>query len=372
MRKNAAAQAYGVTQVNGPDVFEDFDNSQINKAKLHTTNLQFWRAYKSNTQSFQEIAIKDDVRKLIGKALLPAFPEGYLAVGGSTFNSFGSRDCDLDLCLAIRCHPNDSYNEEINLWALVKAKGILLQQYFVRGVQLIPARVPIIKIYLKFPYTHVEVEMNCNCVAGIYNTHLLSYYGRLDERVPAMSSYLKEWAKKVKIIDPKWGGLNSYTLTLMVIHFLQCVTDPPILPSLIGLYPDLFDGKCKVEELKYGMDLGLPKIPKNKRTLAELLYGFLNYYAQFDYENIGISIRLAKLFDRRQRPEEEKRFLFFIEEAYDGMTVPKNLTKPRKLAKIIERFEQARNELLTYLIDGVNPPRVQPNVTEKIIEIDDF
>lgn len=44
----------------------------------------------------------------------------------------------------------------------------------------------------------------------------------------------------------------------MVIHFLQCVVEPPILPNLISLYPELFDGTGNVENLKYDLSLKIP------------------------------------------------------------------------------------------------------------------
>lgn len=70
------------------------------------------------------------------------------------------------------------------------------------------ARVPILKIYLKFPYNHVQVDINCNCVAGILNTHLLSYYSAIDERARAMTIILKDWAASCQVVDPKNGGVN--------------------------------------------------------------------------------------------------------------------------------------------------------------------
>jgi len=45
-------------------------------------------------------------------------------------------------------------------------------------------------------------------VAGIYNSHLLSYYGSIDPRVPVMVSFFKDWAKKERVIDPTHGRLN--------------------------------------------------------------------------------------------------------------------------------------------------------------------
>lgn len=47
-------------------------------------------------------------------------------------------------------------------------------------------------------------------------------------------------------------------MMLMVIHFLQCAVDPPILPNLIGLFPEMFDGSIDVHELQYNVPLKLP------------------------------------------------------------------------------------------------------------------
>ncbi|KAI1698217.1 cid1 family poly A polymerase domain-containing protein [Ditylenchus destructor] len=303
-------------------------------------------------QSENEVLVKTTVWRMLSDALHPYFDRGYLAMKGSTINTFGTRNSDLDLCLAIRWDEKKTYDRYIICDILRRAKSILLEEEFVSNITLIPARVPILRVYLIFPFNHLQVEMSCNCIAGIFNTHLLSYYGRLDERVPAMASYLKNWAKKQGIINPKNGTLNSYSMVLMVIHFLQCAVDPPILPNLIDVFPDIFSGKGHVHELEYGLQLNLPDIPKNDRSLAELIYGFLNYYAQFDYKKVGISIRKGRVFDRSQRPKEEHKFLFMLEEAYDGTTVPKNLTKEKKLQKIVKGFQEARDELLMYLVGG--------------------
>lgn len=54
----------------------------------------------------------------------------------------------------------------------------------------------------------------------------------------------------------------SYSMMLMVIHFLQCAVDPPILPNLIGLFPEMFDGSIDVDELQYNVPLKLPGLFK--------------------------------------------------------------------------------------------------------------
>uniref|UniRef100_A0A915EA42 PAP-associated domain-containing protein n=1 Tax=Ditylenchus dipsaci TaxID=166011 RepID=A0A915EA42_9BILA len=334
-----SAKAYKVKQVLGIDnVFLDYDNSpQFDQTRFDKCNKHIWDKYKKRKQGLHEIAYK----KKFGSYFLMY---SYLLFLLDAWQSE-----------ALQCGSENQYLEEIALAVLLRAKSLLADQPFMHSVSLVNARVPILKMALKFPYNQVEVDMNCNCVAGIFNTHLLNYYGRLDDRVPAMACYIKDWAKDEKVIDPKFGGVNSYSIMLMVVHFLQCAVEPPILPSLIGLFPEKFDGNGDVDKLEYDKDLPLPNIPKNERSIGELIYGFLNYYAQFQYERCGISIRSACLINRSKRPREDSRFLFFLEEAYDGMTVPKNLIRQRKLQSIIQSFEDARNEVLIELVGGVVP-----------------
>lgn len=79
---------------------------------------------------------------------------------------------------------------------------------------------PILKLALNFPYNEIDVDINCNCAAGIYNSHLLSYYARysyiyyqrfrIDKRVQGMVNFLKDWGRETLVIDPTHGGINRY------------------------------------------------------------------------------------------------------------------------------------------------------------------
>lgn len=47
---------------------------------------------------------------------------------------------------------------------------------FVTSVQLIPAKVPILRMKFAAPYDDIVVDLNANNPVGIRNTHLLNYY----------------------------------------------------------------------------------------------------------------------------------------------------------------------------------------------------
>lgn len=113
-------------------------------------------------------------------------------------------------------------------------------------------------------------------------------------------------------------------MTLMVVHFLQSGVSPPILPNLVCMFPGLFDGKLSLDEMAkhYDDDLGIMMTPKNDSNLYELLIGFMYYYSHFDYKRKGILLREGRVIEK---PQQYSKVQFYIEEIYDGLTVPKNL-----------------------------------------------
>lgn len=50
---------------------------------------------------------------------------------------------------------------------------------------------------------------------------------------------------------------------------------------------------------------------------------------------------------------DEAQFLFFIEEVYDGLTVPKNLKKDRDLEDIIYKLGACRDQIMVKMLGGV-------------------
>uniref|UniRef100_A0A914Q3E6 Uncharacterized protein n=1 Tax=Panagrolaimus davidi TaxID=227884 RepID=A0A914Q3E6_9BILA len=88
----------------------------------------------------------------------------------------------------------------------------------------------------------------------------------------------------------------------MILHYLQSGVSPPILPNLLTLQYDIFDGTLDLKKLEkiYDSDVGI------------------------------------KMDEKKLRTQDE----FFIEEVYDRITTAKNLTK-RKLRFIKTTFLDA-------------------------------
>jgi len=194
-----------------------------------------------------------------------------LAVFGSTFNGFGGAGCDVDMCL-FPC----SYSANDKHWLLTARR--LLQQHcrhFIRGgIELIPAKVPILKFFDR--EGRLEVDLSVNNPTSIRNTHLLYCYSQLDYRVRPLVLAVKLWAKDHKINEARFQTLSSYTLTLMVLHFLQAGVAPPVLPCLHNSHPSVFNDQSDIFRLDYS---ALPDFQSNNRqSLGELLAGFFRYY----------------------------------------------------------------------------------------------
>jgi poly(A) RNA polymerase GLD2 len=104
---------------------------------------------------------------------------------------------------------------------------------------------------------------------------------------------VKLWAQFHGINDAKAMTISSYSLVLMVIHYLQSGCKEAVLPCLHQMYPDKFSPYIDVEKIKVN-----EQIPKwdshNQDSLGELLIGFLEYYARkFDYARAAVSVRLG-------------------------------------------------------------------------------
>ena len=77
----------------------------------------------------------------------------------------------------------------------------------------------------------------------------------VDRRFPVLTLIVKHWAINAGINDAMNGSLNSYSLVLLVVHYLQFAVRPPILPSLQALHPHLFSLARPADQLAFNEPL---------------------------------------------------------------------------------------------------------------------
>ncbi|KJH41085.1 PAP/25A associated domain protein [Dictyocaulus viviparus] len=313
---------------------------------------QIWRHYESNRQTEEVYEWKMEVRNILLTEFRAAFPNQNIELFavGSTVNGCGSYNSDMDLCLCVPMGVGKIYSSERmaavkilrRLNNIIKGKPSLRR--VVRLSEVIPAKVPIIKMSLHPPYEELDLDINVNNTAGIYNSHLIHYYSLLDPRFPAVCLLVKHWAITNGIGDAATGSFNSYSLILLVLHYFQCGVQPAVLPNLQYLYPEKFGSTPPLSELQLFRTLQyLPSRAPNKQTVGELLVGFFYYYSSFDFENVAISMRDACVFPRSEMTPNTAIYRVFIEEPFDRHNTARCVTKSYVMDRISRTFRHAKD-----------------------------
>uniref|UniRef100_UPI00065B45E0 Poly(A) RNA polymerase gld-2 n=1 Tax=Caenorhabditis elegans TaxID=6239 RepID=UPI00065B45E0 len=266
-------------------------------SRMDVLSEKIWDYHNKVSQTDEMLQRKLHLRDMLYTAISPVFPLSGLYVVGSSLNGFGNNSSDMDLCLMITNKDLDQKNDAVVVLNLILST--LQYEKFVESQKLILAKVPILRINFAAPFDDITVDLNANNSVAIRNTHLLCYYSSYDWRVRPLVSVVKEWAKRKGINDANKSSFTSYSLVLMVIHFLQC-GPTKVLPNLQQSYPNRFSNKVDVRTLNVTMALeevadDIDQSLSEKTTLGELLIGFLDYYAnEFNYDRDAISIRQGR------------------------------------------------------------------------------
>ncbi|KAH7927225.1 hypothetical protein BV22DRAFT_301314 [Leucogyrophana mollusca] len=250
----------------------------------------------------EEMAVKEDVRKLLERLIRTIEPDSRLLSFGSTANGFSLRNSDMDLCCLI-----DS-DERLSASDLVTMLGDLLERETKFHVKPLPhARIPIVKLSLD-PSPGLPLGIACDIGfenrLALENTRLLMCYAMIDPtRVRTLVLFLKVWSKRRKINSPYQGTLSSYGYVLLVIYFLVHVKNPPVLPNLQQMPPlrpisqeDTHMGGYNTWFFDDVELLCQRWHSSNTESVAELLIDFFRYYSRdFPYNTGVASIRSGLL-----------------------------------------------------------------------------
>ncbi|XP_056641163.1 poly(A) RNA polymerase gld-2 homolog A-like [Diorhabda sublineata] len=264
-------------------------------------NQEIWNVFSSRAQKEKTYDSKIDLWKNLFLYIRKCLNSYGLFMVGSTMSGFGLESSDIDMCLLTK--PVSSDPRADSLHHLNAIKHLLAKHDSAGDAELILAKVPILKF--KDKETGFEIDLNCNNSVGIRNTHLLYSYARLDWRVRPLVIVVKIWAQANCINDAKNMTVSSYSWALMVIHYLQCGVVPPVLPCLHGLLPEKFNHLNENHTMDVQEDLPTIKDFRsdNLLGLSQLLIGFFQYYANYDFNNYAISVRAGSSL-----PIDECRF----------------------------------------------------------------
>ncbi|KAI6203356.1 hypothetical protein M3Y94_00546800 [Aphelenchoides besseyi] len=312
---------------------------------------QIMRFFEKHVQNDVTYAWKMKARDQLQSCIRQVFPNARLFAVGSTVNGCGSYDSDMDLCCVVSGYIHDGNLRSFGIRTLRKIRKHLFQSYdqeIMNKCEFIQAKVPILRIEFKDRFNTLQVDLNINNEAGIRNSHLLHYYSRVDDRFPALCLLIKHWAKEHGIADAAIGFLNSYSLILLCLHYLQAVVSPPILPNLQTLFPEQFSDFVELNSTSLFLDLErrYPDPKLNTMSVGELLIGMFDYYSKFDFDNWAISVRKGRTFKRCELCSSTDRFCMFIEEPYDLNNTARCVTDRENFDVIMETFRSARRHFL--------------------------
>uniref|UniRef100_A0A4W4FV21 polynucleotide adenylyltransferase n=1 Tax=Electrophorus electricus TaxID=8005 RepID=A0A4W4FV21_ELEEL len=320
---------------------------------------QMLELFHACEQQNEDLDKKESCRTQLQKDIQRLFPCSRVFLAGSSLNGFGSRTSDADLCLVVQEGPVNQQIDAIYILSLVQT--LLYKLSYIERPQLIRAKVPILKF--RDRVSGVEFDLNVNNIVGIRNTFLLRTYAYIEKRVRPIILVIKKWASHHRINDASRGTLSSYTLVLMVLHYLQTLPEP-VIPCLQKDYPECFSPVMDIHLVPNGPRDIPPFVSTNQSSLGDLLLGFLKYYATvFRWDKYVISVREAKAVPKPNCREWKDKFIC-VEEPFDGSNTARAVHEKIKFDFIKEQFIeswqvlQARKDLNSILpLRGTRPKR---------------
>jgi len=205
---------------------------------------------------------------------------------GSVKNLFMTRGSDIDVTL-YRVDAQGEGNSAAAVQVLQVAMPMLVQRPSLEVVRFVPtARIPVLTLRCN---GLVDVDLSCHNTEPLRNTHLLRAYAEAGPVVRGLALLVKLWSKAACVCGAPKGNLTSYSLTLMVLYFLQVHPDfeLPCLPTWA------FDGS--------GPTPKLGKVRwKCRASLLDALRKFFEFYSShFDWGSEVVSVRLGQRLDAR-------------------------------------------------------------------------
>lgn len=304
-----------------------------------------WTYFENYRQTDEMYRNKLRLRNALYAVFKDVFPYCGLYIVGSSMSGFGTKTSDMDLCLMLSPYEIDGKREAVEL--LMVIQRALRKCSFIKRSQVIRARVPILKF--EDATTHVECDLNINNSVGIRNTHLLKYYANMDWRVRPLVLFVKKWARFHDINDASKMTISSYSLCLLVIHYLQFGCNPPVLQSVQKLRPDLFNGD-DIRNLRMTESIDFES--ENTDSLGDLFLGFLRYYAeQFSFLNDVASVRLGTKIPvhmvKRQTAIQDRKMWSCckVEEPFDLSNTARSCYDAQTFSRVIRVFERSHRQL---------------------------
>ncbi|XP_050965788.1 poly(A) RNA polymerase GLD2 [Labeo rohita] len=320
-----------------PSLREGSHQSAIHPSSVNDKlSQQILDLFHACEQQNDDLEKKEHCRAALQRDIQTIFPCARVFLGGSSLNGFGSRSSDADLCLVIE--EGMVHRRTDAVYVLSRVRKLFYTLSYIERPQLIRAKVPILKF--RDRVSGVEFDLNFNNTVGIRNTFLLRTYAYVEKRVRPIILVIKKWASHHRINDASRGTLSSYTLVLMVLHYLQTLPEP-VIPCLQMDYPECFNPKMDIHLVPSGPSNIPAFVSKNQSSLGDLLLGFLKYYATvFRWDKHVISVREAKTLPKTSCKDWRDKFIC-VEEPFDRTNTARAVHEKAKFEAIKAEFTES-------------------------------
>ena len=245
---------------------------------------------------------------------------------GSVVNNFLIKNGDIDISII----PNNiSKDEFIKYLKEIEDELIKEKKYAIENNNSIYINSRYALLSITDIETNINIDITVHNLLPINNSRMIRLYSLFDQRFHILGLFLKYWVKINNIKGAPNGFLSSYALLILIIHFLQNVVEPKILPILQNIKNEKIEYKYHYGEkelttnLYYEQDFNEMKEymnsvncgNENNSSVTQLLVQFFEYYAyKYNLNNhylISIKHRDKKLSNNCEQ------IAFPIEDPFD-------------------------------------------------------
>ncbi|KAL1685321.1 hypothetical protein GGG16DRAFT_66535 [Schizophyllum commune] len=239
-------------------------------AQLLHTEIKAFDSWISPTPAEDEV--RSMIVLLIARIIQDKFPDAEVRPFGSYGTKLYLPHGDIDL--VVQSNTLEQNNKKTVLQRL--ADLIRSARLSSGKVQVIAARVPIIKFVTAAEYGRFQIDISINQFSGLVSSDIINGFQRGMQCPIAIRSLvliLKLYLSQRGMNEVYTGGLGSYSIVCLVLSFLQ-------------MHPKIRNGEIDPE-----------------RNLGVLLLEFFELYGKYhNYEEVGVSLRHGgQYFSKRVR-----------------------------------------------------------------------
>eukprot|EP01065_Artemidia_motanka_P050428 TRINITY_DN8625_c0_g1_i2.p1 TRINITY_DN8625_c0_g1~~TRINITY_DN8625_c0_g1_i2.p1 ORF type:complete len:737 (+),score=219.95 TRINITY_DN8625_c0_g1_i2:159-2369(+) len=262
------------------------------------------RALQESLRAADEVQVKwreaaEAVRSEVTAALRGDFPDVRIDLFGTAANGLARKTSDIDMVVSLDGRGNASVDRRsvVEAATAVAAAGLLDD-----AVAVARARIPVVR-----GNKHgASVELAFATMCGVWNTRLVAAYLKEHVAVQPLVLYCAQWCRGWNVHGASKCFLSTYSITLMVIFWLQCTGHVRVLPLSDGVAPKEGEGDC-----------GEPA-DCTDAELGRLLWGFFHFYAAGCGAHANVmSVRAGRLIPRTELGGHWRVWPFAVEDPYE-------------------------------------------------------